>query len=137
MGLPETAELLEKTLSLLEYVVPKYEREGKNNLTSAFGCTGGMHRSVVLAEHVASALDGLLQKRASRPKIADASAEATAKIEIAVVHRDIARGEPSPKTRMLGDGSDFPPSTGASEHSGDIGAAAPPSAPPSTARGAR
>jgi UPF0042 nucleotide-binding protein len=103
MNLPETAELLEKTLSLLEYVVPKYEREGKSYLTIAFGCTGGMHRSVVLAEHVATALDGLLQERASRPS--DAGAEPTTKIDIAVVHRDIARGEPSPKTRTLGDAS--------------------------------
>jgi UPF0042 nucleotide-binding protein len=106
MNLPETAELLEKTLSLLEYVVPKYEREGKSYLTIAFGCTGGMHRSVVLAEHVASALDELLQQRSQRaPGRSDPGAEPTTKIEIAVVHRDIARGEPSPKTRTLGDAS--------------------------------
>jgi hypothetical protein len=86
--------------------VPKYEREGKSYLTIAFGCTGGMHRSVVLAEHVASALDELLQQRSQRaPGRSDPGAEPTTKIEIAVVHRDIARGEPSPKTRTLGDAS--------------------------------
>ena len=93
MGLPETAELLEKTLSLLDFVIPKYEREGKSYLTIAFGCTGGMHRSVVLAEAVAAALDGLLHERASRPAISP-SDEPKPKIEIAVVHRDIARGDP-------------------------------------------
>lgn len=126
MGLPETAELLEKTLSLLEYVVPKYEREGKSYLTIAFGCTGGMHRSVVLAEHVATALDGLLHEHASRPKAEDGGPGATAKIDIAVVHRDIGRGEPSPKTRTLGGGSVLPPSLGAGEHTGDMGAVAQP-----------
>jgi UPF0042 nucleotide-binding protein len=135
MNLPETGELLEKTLSLLEYVVPKYEREGKSYLTIAFGCTGGMHRSVVLAEHVAHALDGLLHDRASRPRAVDAAAEPTPKIDIAVVHRDVARGDHSPKTRTIGEGSVLPPSLGVSEHSGDIGAPAPPA--PSPARNAR
>ena len=51
-----------------------------------------MHRSVVLAEHVAAALDGLLHERASRPSATDV--EPTPQIEIAVVHRDVARGEP-------------------------------------------
>ena len=137
MGLPETAELLEKTLSLLEYVVPKYEREGKSYLTIAFGCTGGMHRSVVLAEHVATALDSLLHERASRPSGTDD--EPTPKIEVAVVHRDVARGEPSPKTRTLTEGSILPPSTGAAEHAGDLGSipsgALPAGHPRSTTRG--
>jgi len=120
MGLPDTPELLEKTLGLLEYVVPKYEREGKSYLTIAFGCTGGMHRSVVIAEHVAQALDGLLHERASRPSAADA--EPTPKIAIAVAHRDVLRGAPSLKTRKLGEGSVMPPSIGVNEHAGDIGA---------------
>ena len=134
MNLPETAELLEKTLSLLEYVVPKYEREGKSYLTIAFGCTGGMHRSVVLAEHVAHALDGLLHERASRPRDVGAAVEPAPKIDIAVVHRDVARGEPSPKTHTIGAGSALPPSLGVSEHSGDIGAPAPPPPAPARAR---
>jgi UPF0042 nucleotide-binding protein len=110
MSLPETGELLVKTLSLLEYVVPKYEREGKSYLTIAFGCTGGMHRSVVLAEHVAGALDGLLD-RASQPTIG--GAERTPRIEISVVHRDIGRGELLPRSRRLGEGSLVPASLGA------------------------
>jgi UPF0042 nucleotide-binding protein len=120
MNLPETPELLERTLGLLDYVVPKYEREGKSYLTIAFGCTGGMHRSVVLAEHVAHALEGLLQERASRPKIADALAEPMPKIQIAVVHRDVGRGEHKPKTRTVGEGS-IPPPTIADEHAPTAG----------------
>ena len=137
MGLPETAELLEKTLGLLEYVVPKYEREGKSYLTIAFGCTGGMHRSVVLAEYVATALDGILHERASRPSGQDD--EPTPNIEVAVVHRDVARGDPSPKARTVSEGSIAPPSTGAGEHARDIGSlpsgALPSGHPRSTTRG--
>ncbi|MBX3191728.1 MAG: RNase adapter RapZ [Labilithrix sp.] len=110
MALPETAELLEKTLALLGYVVPKYEREGKSYLTIAFGCTGGMHRSVVLAEHVGAALGGLLRDRASRPDIS--ASEAAHEIEIAVVHRDVGRKDGSPPKKTLQD-SVFPPAPSA------------------------
>ncbi len=126
MGLPETAELLEKTLSLLAYVVPKYEREGKSYLTIAFGCTGGMHRSVVLAEHVAGALGDLLRERISRPTIE--GEEEPAKIEVAVVHRDVARGDAQPLSRRLGEGSVPPASLGAGEY--DMGGRPPGSGGP-------
>jgi UPF0042 nucleotide-binding protein len=96
MSQPETGEFLEKTLDLLRYVVPKYEREGKSYLTIAFGCTGGMHRSVVLAEHVASQLDATL---ASSQSILDGTRP---KIEIAVIHRDIGRNAPPAEERKLG-----------------------------------
>jgi UPF0042 nucleotide-binding protein len=119
LSLPETAELLEKTLALLGYVVPKYEREGKSYLTIAFGCTGGMHRSVVVAEHVASALESLLHERAS---IRTPDAESTARIEVTVVHRDIGRATHPVAPRSVGEGSLMPPSLGgAIEHAGDIG----------------
>jgi RNase adapter protein RapZ len=38
---------------LLDYLLPKYEQEGKSHLTVGIGCTGGRHRSVVIAEHLA------------------------------------------------------------------------------------
>ena len=38
---------------LLDYLLPQYEREGKAHLTIGIGCTGGRHRSVVVAEHLA------------------------------------------------------------------------------------
>jgi RNase adapter protein RapZ len=53
---PETAELLDRLDSLWELVLPGYEAEGKSYLTIAFGCTGGRHRSVVVAEEVARRL---------------------------------------------------------------------------------
>ncbi len=49
---PETAIFLEKYLGLLDYLIPRYEKEGKAYLTIAIGCTGGMHRSVVIAQKV-------------------------------------------------------------------------------------
>jgi UPF0042 nucleotide-binding protein len=47
---PETKDFLEKVDGLLSGLLPSFEREGKSYLTIALGCTGGRHRSVVLAE---------------------------------------------------------------------------------------
>lgn len=93
LALPETEEFLTRTLDLLRYVIPKYEHEGKSYLTIAFGCTGGMHRSVVVAERVAAALDAALHP--SSPVPSDDVPHA--RIDIAVVHRDVARLDPQPK----------------------------------------
>ena len=49
---PETAVFLRKYLDLLDYLIPRYEKEGKAYLTIAVGCTGGMHRSVVIAQKI-------------------------------------------------------------------------------------
>lgn len=53
---PQTAEFLRRIESLLTYLIPHYIQEGKSYLTVAFGCTGGRHRSVMLAEAVGKAL---------------------------------------------------------------------------------
>jgi UPF0042 nucleotide-binding protein len=74
MDNPETSELVAKTRDLLLFSIPKYEREGKSQLTIAVGCTGGRHRSVVIAEALASAI------RATNAPVS-------------VVHRDVDRGE--------------------------------------------
>jgi UPF0042 nucleotide-binding protein len=72
---PETQEFVTHAKALLNFTIPRYEREGKAYLAIAIGCTGGRHRSVVLAEHLAR-------------ELADATG-----LPIAVVHRDLARGD--------------------------------------------
>jgi RNase adapter protein RapZ len=91
---PETTEFLRRTVSLLEYVMPRYEREGKSYLTIAIGCTGGRHRSVAIADALARQL--------SAPRGA----------RIAVMHRDAHRGtvapldDPAQRTAHPDDGHD-------------------------------
>jgi RNase adapter protein RapZ len=46
-------QFYERLTPLLDYLLPAYENEGKSHLTVAIGCTGGRHRSVVIAEHLA------------------------------------------------------------------------------------
>ena len=75
LGSPETQEFLQHARALLEYMLPKCEREGKSYLTIAIGCTGGRHRSVTVADTLAH----------------DVSASMGA--PIAVTHRDVHRGE--------------------------------------------
>ena len=48
----ETQEFLGRVVELLEFTLPRYQREGKSYLTIAVGCTGGRHRSVVLVEEL-------------------------------------------------------------------------------------
>ena len=67
---PETQRYLEKLKDFLAFQLPLFEREGKTYLTIAIGCTGGKHRSVVIAEE----LKAYLQKRS---------------YDIKVYHRDI------------------------------------------------
>lgn len=52
----QTGEFLRRIEGLLEYLIPHYISEGKSYLTIAFGCTGGRHRSVMMAEAVAKGL---------------------------------------------------------------------------------
>jgi UPF0042 nucleotide-binding protein len=47
-------EFYERVLPLLEYLLPQYVAEGKAHLVIAIGCTGGRHRSVVIAERLAA-----------------------------------------------------------------------------------
>ena len=46
-------EFYAHVLPLLEYLLPQYVAEGKAHLVIAIGCTGGRHRSVAIAEHLA------------------------------------------------------------------------------------
>ena len=49
---PQTVEFIERISELLVYLIPHYIREGKSYLTIAFGCTGGHHRSVMIASEI-------------------------------------------------------------------------------------
>jgi UPF0042 nucleotide-binding protein len=49
---PETGEILGRIHDMLEYLLPKYTREGKKYLTISIGCTGGRHRSVLVANEL-------------------------------------------------------------------------------------
>jgi UPF0042 nucleotide-binding protein len=49
---PQTLEFIKRISELLVYLVPHYIREGKSYLTIAFGCTGGQHRSVMIADQI-------------------------------------------------------------------------------------
>jgi UPF0042 nucleotide-binding protein len=130
---PETQELLDKAVGLLAFALPRYEREGKSYLTVAIGCTGGRHRSVVVAAELAERLQkdvndaptqGATPQAATPPSTppvaASAAASATAPaavsapvsaavpaLPILVFHRDVARAD-----TMFGS---YPPSKGGHE----------------------
>jgi UPF0042 nucleotide-binding protein len=69
---PQTIEFIDRISELLVYLLPHYIREGKSYLTIAFGCTGGHHRSVMIADQI-------------RKNLADAGYRAK------VTHRDSAK----------------------------------------------
>jgi UPF0042 nucleotide-binding protein len=52
------AEFYAHVIPLLDYLLPQYLAEGKSHLVVAIGCTGGRHRSVAIAEHLAAHFDG-------------------------------------------------------------------------------
>ena len=51
-AIPDTEAFLQHVFSLLDFLVPRYEREGKSQLTIAIGCTGGRHRSVYVGRRL-------------------------------------------------------------------------------------
>jgi UPF0042 nucleotide-binding protein len=53
---PQTKEFIQRISDLLIYLLPHYIHEGKSYLTISFGCTGGQHRSVMIAEEVGKRL---------------------------------------------------------------------------------
>jgi RNase adapter protein RapZ len=57
VSFPQTREFLDRITELLLFLLPHYISEGKSYLTMAFGCTGGQHRSVFIAEEVARRLN--------------------------------------------------------------------------------
>lgn len=56
LGQPITAGFIDHVTGFLTFVLPGFETEGRSRLTVAFGCTGGQHRSIAIAEEVAARL---------------------------------------------------------------------------------
>jgi UPF0042 nucleotide-binding protein len=54
---PQSVEFLTRLSAILFFLLPHYIREGKSYLTIAFGCTGGHHRSVMMAEEIAKLIE--------------------------------------------------------------------------------
>ena len=69
---PQTREFVDRISDLLIYLIPHYIREGKSYLTISFGCTGGHHRSVMIADTI-------------RKRLADAG------YKVKETHRDIEK----------------------------------------------
>lgn len=69
---PNYGEFFSKVHDLVEFLLPQYSREGKSYLSIGFGCTGGQHRSVALAENLFKAL-------------------ATAGWQVSIRHRELER----------------------------------------------
>ncbi len=74
----ETNLFLQKYLDLLDYLIPLYEKEGKAYLTIAVGCTGGRHRSVVIANTISEHIRQMHNKSKSNVNK-----------QITITHRDI------------------------------------------------
>jgi UPF0042 nucleotide-binding protein len=53
---PEVEETVKRFNDLLDYLLPLYKREGKSYVTVGIGCTGGRHRSVMIANTLAKRL---------------------------------------------------------------------------------
>ena len=56
---PATQDFIDRLTSFLKFALPHYVQEGKSYLTVAIGCTGGQHRSVMLAEALKKSLGGV------------------------------------------------------------------------------
>jgi UPF0042 nucleotide-binding protein len=71
----QAGEFYGRLMPLLDFLLPAYVAEGKQHLTIAIGCTGGRHRSVTVADHIARELaerDGIKLRMVHRDvEIAD------------------------------------------------------------------
>lgn len=68
----EVGETISRFEDLIKYLLPFYQREGKSYLTIGIGCTGGRHRSVMVADRLRDALK-------------------KAKYDVSVIHRDLEK----------------------------------------------
>ena len=56
MGFEETSIFLTKLIDLLEFLIPRYKKEGKSQVIIGIGCTGGQHRSIAISEYLSKVL---------------------------------------------------------------------------------
>jgi len=77
LKLKETQEFLRRFRELVKFLIPLYKKEGKSYLTIAIGCTGGRHRSIVVADTV----EAYLRKRLKEGDVI-----------LRTTHRDIGKG---------------------------------------------
>lgn len=70
---PDTSEFLDRFIWFIEFLIPRYQQEGKSYLTISVGCTGGRHRSVFIIEVLRKFL-------------------AEKKLSLKVTHRDMGKG---------------------------------------------
>ena len=69
----DTSEFMDRFLWFIDFLIPRYQKEGKSYLTISVGCTGGRHRSVFIIE--------VLRKFLSERKLS-----------LKVTHRDMGKG---------------------------------------------
>lgn len=82
---PGIDDFMPRLEGLLDFLLPAYARESKTNLVIGFGCTGGRHRSVAIAEAVARRYAGAF--------------------EVSTSHRHIARPHAAPIVGAVGEGA--------------------------------
>jgi len=69
----DTSEFMDRFLSLIDFLIPRYQKEGKSYLTISVGCTGGKHRSVFVVDILGKFLT-------------------TRELSLKVTHRDMEKG---------------------------------------------
>lgn len=75
---PLTIKFVNFLKEMFKFLIPQFLNEGKNYLTIAFGCTGGQHRSVVIAEEIYKYILSLKNKT-------------DVKFDVSLTHRDILK----------------------------------------------
>ena len=66
MGLEESKEFYKMLLDMLEYLIPKYEKDGKSHLRIGIGCSGGQHRSATFVNRLYKDLSERLEYKITK-----------------------------------------------------------------------
>jgi UPF0042 nucleotide-binding protein len=60
-----THKFLDHVYTFIDFLLPQYEKEGKSYVTISIGCTGGRHRSVMIANAIGQHIDGKYRVKVS------------------------------------------------------------------------